>query len=40
MVDVDMSPIPLKVIGREVHLQAIGLYGLSKDHKPKRYPNT
>jgi hypothetical protein len=39
MVDVDMSPMPLKVIGREVCLRAKGPFGLSKDPGPKRSPN-
>jgi hypothetical protein len=40
MMDVDMNPMPPKVIGREACLQAKGFYGLSKDLKPKRHPNT
>ncbi len=35
-----MNLTPPKVIGREVCLQAEGLYGLSKDLGPKRCPNT
>jgi len=38
MVVIDMSPMTLKVIGREACLWARGLFGLSKDFKktPKR----
>jgi len=39
MVDVNMSPTTLKVIGREVYLWAKGHSRLSKDHGPKRCPN-
>jgi hypothetical protein len=39
MVDVDMNMTPPKVIEREACLQAKGLYGLSKDPKPKRCVN-
>jgi hypothetical protein len=40
MVDVNMSPMPLKVIGREVCLQTKGPSRLLKDPGPKRCPNT
>jgi hypothetical protein len=36
MVDVDMSPIPLKVIGRVVYLQFNGLFKLLKDFGPEK----
>jgi hypothetical protein len=39
MVDVNMSPTPPKVIGREVYLRAKGPSWLSKDLRPKRHPN-
>jgi hypothetical protein len=39
MVVVNMSLMPLKVIGKEVYLQTRGSYGLSKDLGPKRHPN-
>jgi hypothetical protein len=39
MVDVNMNPMPLKVIGKEACLQAIGLFGLSKDLGSKMHPN-
>jgi len=39
MVDVNMNPTPLKVIGREACLQTKGLYGLSNDPGPKRRLN-
>jgi hypothetical protein len=35
MVDVDMNPTPLKVIGREVCLRARGPYRLLNDLEPK-----
>ncbi len=35
-----MSPMPPKVIGKEPCLQVKGPFGLSKDPKPKRCPNT
>jgi hypothetical protein len=40
MVVVDMKPMPPKTIGRNVCLWARGLFGLSKDPKPKRHLNT
>ncbi len=40
MVDVNMNPIPPKVIGREDCLWPKGPSGLSKDFKPKRRSNT
>ncbi len=40
MVDVDMSPMPLKVIGRQAYLQAKGLSRLLRDLGPKKRPNT
>ncbi len=40
IVDVDMSPTPLKVIRMEAYLRAKGPSGLSKDLGPKRCPNT
>jgi hypothetical protein len=40
MVDVNMSPTPPKVIGREACLWTKGRFGLSKDLGPKRCPNT
>jgi len=40
LVDVDMNLTPPKVIGREACLRVKGLFGLSKDHGPKRHPNT
>jgi hypothetical protein len=39
MVDVDVSLMPPKVIGKEVYLWTKGLFGLSKDFGPKRCPN-
>jgi hypothetical protein len=39
MVDVDMNPIPLKVIRKEACLQIKSLSGLLKDPRPKRRPN-
>ncbi len=39
MVGVNISPMPLKIIGREACSQAKGLFGLSKDLGPKRRPN-
>jgi hypothetical protein len=39
MVDVNMSPMPPKVIGKEACLRAKGPFGLSKDLGPKRHPN-
>ncbi len=35
-----MNLMPLKVIGREICLQAKGTYRLSRDLGPKRCPNT
>ncbi len=35
-----MSPMLIKVIGREAFLRAKGPSGLSKYHGPKRRPNT
>jgi hypothetical protein len=40
MVVIDMNPTPPKVIRRKVSLWARGLYGLSKDLRPKSHPNT
>jgi hypothetical protein len=40
MVDVDINPMPLKVIEKEVYLQAKGLSWLLKDPRPKNCPNT
>jgi len=40
MVAIGMSPMPPKVIGRDVCLQTKGLSKLSKDPEPKRRPNT
>jgi len=40
MLDVDMNPTPLKVIGRKTCLRAKGPFGLLKDLGPKRHPNT
>jgi hypothetical protein len=37
---VNMNLMSPKAIGRQVCLQARGLYGLSKDSTPKRHPNT
>ncbi len=39
MVDVDMSPMSPKIIGKKVCLCARILLGLSKDLEPKRRPN-
>jgi len=39
MMDVDMNPMPLKVIGKEVYLQVESPFRLSKDLRPKRRPN-
>jgi hypothetical protein len=39
MVDVDISPTPLKVIGKKTCLRVKGLSGLSKDLGPKRRLN-
>jgi hypothetical protein len=39
MVDVDMSLMPLKVIGREVYLRTKSPAKLSKDLGPKMHPN-
>ncbi len=39
MVDVDMSSMPSKVIGKEACLQAKGLSRLLKDLGLKRHPN-
>jgi hypothetical protein len=39
MVDVNMSPTPPKVIGKEVCLRAKGPSELSNDPRPKRHPN-
>jgi hypothetical protein len=35
-----MSPMQTKVIGKEVYLKVRGLSRLSKDHEPKKHPNT
>jgi len=40
MVDVNMNPMPSKIIGKETCLWAKGFFGLSKDNEPKRGPNT
>jgi hypothetical protein len=40
MMDVDMNSTLSKVIGREACLWIKGPSGLSKDPRPKRYPNT
>jgi hypothetical protein len=40
MVDVDMSPTPLKVIRKQACLRIKGSFGLSKDPGPKRCLNT
>jgi hypothetical protein len=40
MMVVNMSLMSLKTIRRIVCLQAKGPYGLSKDYKPKKHPNT
>jgi hypothetical protein len=37
--DVNMSPTPLKVIGKEVCLRTKGRFAISKDLRPKRGPN-
>jgi hypothetical protein len=39
MVVINMNLMPLKVIGKEVCLWTIGLFGLSKDPELKRCPN-
>ncbi len=39
MVDVNMNPMPLKIIGKETCLWAKCFFGLSKDQEPKRGPN-
>ncbi len=39
MVDVDMNPMPPKIIGKKTCLQTRGLFGLLKDPRPKRHPN-
>jgi hypothetical protein len=39
MVVINMSPMPLKVIGKEACLCARGPFGLLKDRRPKRCPN-
>jgi hypothetical protein len=39
MVVVNMNMMSTHAIGRKVCLQAKGLYGLSKDPRPKRHPN-
>jgi hypothetical protein len=36
---VNVSPTPLKVIGREACLQVQGPFRLSKGPRPKRHPN-
>jgi len=38
--DVNMSPTPSKVIGKEVCLWTKGPFAISKDLGPKRGPNT
>jgi hypothetical protein len=40
IVDVDMSLMPSKVIGREICLKAKGPLGLSKNPRPKKHLNT
>jgi hypothetical protein len=40
MVVIDINPMPPKIIGRKAFLWARGLYGLSKDLRPKSHPNT
>jgi hypothetical protein len=40
MVDVNMNLTPLKIIGREAYLRTRGPFGLSKNSRPKRCPNT
>jgi hypothetical protein len=40
MVVIDMSLMPPKVIGIEVYLWVKGTFGLPKDPKPKKWPNT
>jgi len=40
MVDVDMSLMPPRVIGRKACLPIKSPLGLSKDPGPKRHPNT
>ncbi len=37
---INMKPMPLKVIGKHACLWTKGLYGLSKDPKPKKHANT
>jgi hypothetical protein len=39
MVDVNMNPTPLKVIGKDACLRTKNLSKLSKDPRPKRRPN-
>jgi hypothetical protein len=39
MVDVDINPVPPKVIGRKACLWARSALGLSKDLGAKRHPN-
>jgi hypothetical protein len=40
MMTINMNSMSLKAIGKEVCLQARSLFGLSKDFRPKRHPNT
>jgi hypothetical protein len=40
MVDVNMSPTPPKVIEKEACLRTKSPYGLSKDPRRKKCPNT
>jgi len=40
MVDVNMEPMPPKIIGKTICSQAKGLLGLLKDLGPKRCPNS
>jgi hypothetical protein len=40
MVNVNMSTMPPKVIGREACLRTKSPLGLSKDPRPKKCPNT
>ncbi len=39
MVVVNMSLMPMKIIGKKTYLQAKGFFELSKYHGPKRHPN-
>jgi hypothetical protein len=40
MVDVDMEPMPPKIIGKKICSQAKGLLGLLKDPGPKSCRNS